>query len=93
MQQFQWNMSYLDSRRENWNEKTSKSSTADRVAKNLEIISKNFLFSTRRTRIPTGFIISTRSYLIGTRKRDTRGGPRVLAQYADTRQLANVSTY
>jgi len=30
---------------------------ADRVAQHLEIISKNFQFSTRRTRILTGFII------------------------------------
>jgi len=32
---------------------------ADRVAKNLEIISKNFQFSTRRTKILVGFITST----------------------------------
>ena len=31
--------------------------TADRVAQHLEIISKNFQFSTRRTRILTGFVI------------------------------------
>jgi len=30
---------------------------ADRVAQHLEIISKNFRFSTRRTRILMGFII------------------------------------
>ena len=30
---------------------------ADRVAQNLEIISDNFQFSTRRTRILMGFII------------------------------------
>jgi len=29
------------------------------VAQNLEILSKNFQFSTRRTRILMGFIIST----------------------------------
>ena len=33
--------------------------TADRLAQNLEIIFKNFQFSTRRTRIPMGCIIST----------------------------------
>jgi len=32
---------------------------ADRVAKNLEIISKNFQFSTRRTKILVGFITIT----------------------------------
>jgi len=32
---------------------------ADRVAHNLKIISQNFRFSTRRTRILMGFIIST----------------------------------
>ena len=32
---------------------------ADRVAQNLEIVSKNFQFSTRRTRILMGFMIST----------------------------------
>ena len=32
---------------------------ADRVAQNLEIIFKNFQFSTRRTRILMGFIITT----------------------------------
>jgi len=32
---------------------------ADRMAQNLEIISENFQFSTRRTRILMGFIIST----------------------------------
>jgi len=33
--------------------------SADRAAQNLEIISKNFQFGTRRTRILMGFIIST----------------------------------
>jgi len=30
---------------------------------------------------------------LDSRKHDTRGGLRVLAQYADTRHLASVSTY
>ena len=41
---------------------------ADRVAQNLEIISKNFQFGTRRTRILMGFII----YLIGTNRKSHR---------------------
>ena len=36
---------------------TSMQPIADRVAQNLETISKNFQFSTRRTRILVGFII------------------------------------
>ena len=31
--------------------------------------------------------------LLMTRKRNTQGGPRILAQYADTQHLASVSTY
>ena len=37
---------------------------ADRVAQNLEIISKKIQFSTRRTRILMGFIISTICYVV-----------------------------
>jgi len=37
---------------------------ADRVAQNLEIISNNFQFSTRRTRILMGFVISTIYYVV-----------------------------
>ena len=41
---------------------------ADKVARNLEIISKNFQFSTRRTRILMGFIVSTMLLLDNNRK-------------------------
>ena len=41
---------------------------ADREAKNLEIISKTFQFSTMRTRILTGFIIGTK-LLHGTNRK------------------------
>jgi len=37
---------------------------ANRMAQNLEIISKNFQFSTRRTRILMGFIIFTIYYVV-----------------------------
>jgi len=37
---------------------------ADRVAKNLEITSKNFQFSTRCTRILIGFVTSTIHYVV-----------------------------
>ena len=37
---------------------------ADRVAQNLEIISQNFQFSTRRTRVLMGFIIGAIYYLV-----------------------------
>ena len=37
---------------------------ADRVAQNLEIVPKNSQFSTRRTRILMGFIISTIHYVV-----------------------------
>jgi len=39
------------------------------------------------------FFPAARLVLAASRQRDTRGGPRVLAQYADTRHLASVSTY
>jgi len=38
--------------------------TADRVAHNLEIIAKNFLLNTRRTRIRRGFALSTIYYVV-----------------------------
>jgi len=37
---------------------------ADRMAQNLEIVSKHFQFGTRRTRILMGFIISTIHYVV-----------------------------
>jgi len=37
---------------------------ADRMAQNLEIVSKNFQFITRRTRILMGFIICTIYYVV-----------------------------
>jgi len=44
---------------------------ADRVAQNLEIISKNCQFGTRRTRILMGFIIGTIHYvlILGTNRK------------------------
>jgi len=37
---------------------------ADRVAHNLEIIAKNLLLNTRRTRIRMGFVLSTIYYVV-----------------------------
>jgi len=51
-------------RRATWAATAKGQPIADRVAQNLEIISKHFLFSTRRTRIFMGFITSTIYYVV-----------------------------
>ena len=59
---------------------------ADRVAQNLEIISKKFQFSTRRTRILTGYIIST-MLLLGTNRKSHRQNSSLLKSFQNNLKI------